>query len=423
DPNRLAAYNLPLTKVIEAVRRSNNEVGGRELEMATTEYFIRGRGYIHSIKDIEEIPVGTDGRGTPITIKDLGYVELGPDIRRGLADLNGEGETVGGIVIMRYGENALDVIKRVKQKLEQVKASLPDGVQVVTTYDRSELIDRSISTLRHKLIEEMIVVSLVIIIFLLHFRSALIPILTLPIAVLLAFIPMYYLGINANIMSLGGIAIAIGAMVDAAIILIENAHKNIEHWESGGRRGDRKEVIIKSFQEVGRSVFFSLLIITVSFLPVFTLQEQEGRLFKPLAYTKTFSMLFAALLSVTLAPALGAMLIRGRIWPEARHPISRILQRLYSPVLYFVVRHRKAVIVAAIALVATTVPVYLKLGSEFMPPLNEGSILYMPTAVPGVSIAEAAKILQIQDRILHGFPEVTSVFGKIGRSDTSTDPA
>jgi len=423
DPDKLLAYNIPLRQVIDAVRRSNNDVGGRLVEVATTEYFVRGRGYVKSIADIEHIVVGTDGRGTPITIKDLGNVELGPDIRRGLAELNGEGEVVGGIVVMRYGQNALQVIERVKRKLKEIEPSLPPGVKIVTTYDRSDLILRAIGTLKEKLFEEMIVVSAIILIFLLHVRSAMIPILTLPIAVLISFIPMYAMGLTANIMSLGGIAIAIGAMVDAAIILIENAHKKLEQWEAGGRRGSRIDVLIQSFQEVGKSLFFSLLIITVSFLPVFTLQAQEGRLFKPLAYTKTFSMFFAALLSITLAPALGVMLIRGRIWSEERHPISRLLQRLYTPILYVAVRFRKTVILVALLLVVSTVPVFLKLGSEFMPPLNEGSILYMPTAVPGMSITEGAKILQIQDRILRQFPEVISVFGKIGRSRTATDPA
>ena len=423
DPSKLAAYNIPLSRVIEAIRRSNNDVGGRVIEMATTEYFVRGRGYIRSPEDIETISVGTNQRGTPIYVRDLGYVQIGPDIRRGLAELNGQGETVGGIVVMRYGQNALEVIDRVKQKLREVEPSMPKGVRVVTTYDRSDLILRSIGTLRRKLTEEMIAVSVVIVLFLLHFRSALVPILMLPIAVILAFIPMYYLNINANIMSLGGIAIAVGAMVDAAIILIENAHKKLELWEEQGKPGSRTAVLVHSFQEVGRSLFFSLLIITVSFLPVFTLQAQEGRLFKPLAYTKTFSMFFAALLSVTLVPALGVLLIRGRIRSEERHPLSRLLSYLYTPVLHLVLRFPKTVIVLAAALVLSTVPIFFRLGSEFMPPLNEGSILYMPTAVPGMSITEAAKILQLQDRILTQFPEVRSVFGKIGRSESATDMA
>ncbi|OFV96137.1 MAG: cation transporter [Acidobacteria bacterium RIFCSPLOWO2_12_FULL_54_10] len=423
DPNKLAAYNIPLSRVIDAIRRSNNDVGGRVLELSTTEYFVRGRGYVRSVRDLETVPVGTDQRGTPIHIDDLGYVEIGPDIRRGLAELNGKGETVGGIVVMRYGENALEVIRRVQQRLKEVEPSLPPGVKIVTTYDRSDLILRSIDTLRSKLTEEMIAVSLVIILFLLHFRSALVPIIVLPVAVILSFLPMYYLGLTANIMSLGGIAIAMGAMVDAAIILIENAHKRLEIWETQGRPGSRTDVLVHSFQEVGKSLFFALLIITISFLPVFTLQAQEGRLFKPLAYTKTFSMFFAALLSITLVPALGVMLIRGRIRSEERHPISRFFAALYEPVLHVVLRFPKTVIVLAAALVLSTVPIFYRLGSEFMPPLNEGSILYMPTAVPGMSITEAARILQIQDRILAQFPEVSNVFGKIGRSESATDMA
>ena len=423
DPDKLLAYKIPLRRVIEAIRDSNNDVGGRVIELATTEYFVRGRGYIRSVQDIETIPVATDQKGTPVHIRDLGYVQLGPDMRRGLAELNGQGETVGGIVVMRYGENALEVIKSVKQKLAEVEGSFPPGVQVVITYDRSELILRAIDTLRSKLSEEMIAVSLVIVIFLLHFRSALVPILVLPIAVIISFIPMYYLKITANIMSLGGIAIAIGAMVDASIILIENAHKKLELWEEQGKPGSRTGVLIHAFQEVGKPLFFSLLIITVSFLPVFTLQAQEGRLFKPLAYTKTFSMFFAALLSITLVPALGVLMIRGRIRSEEHHPLSHFFSRLYTPLLHQILRFPKTVIVLAVALVLSTVPIFFKLGSEFMPPLNEGSILYMPTAVPGMSITEAAKILQIQDRILKEFPEVRSVFGKIGRSSTPTDSA
>ena len=423
DPNKLVGYGIPLNRVVDAIRRSNNDVGGRVLEVATTEYFVRGRGYIQSTRDIENVVVGTDGQGTPVYVRDLGFVRLGPDMRRGLAELNGRGEVVGGIVVMRYGENALEVIEGVKEKLESVKGSLPEGVQIVTTYDRSDLILRAIGTLKSKLTEEIAVVSLVIALFLLHVRSALLAALVLPVAVLLSFIPMYLMGLTANIMSLGGIAIAIGAMVDAAIILIENAHKRLEQWEQGGRPGSRITVLISSFQEVGRSLFYSLLIITISFLPVFTLQAQEGRLFKPLAYTKTFSMFFAALVSITLIPALGALLIRGRIHSEERHPLSRWLFRLYTPVLRFVIEYRKTVIALSLLLVLTTIPVFLRLGAEFMPPLNEGSILYMPTAVPGMSITEAARILQIQDRILRQFPEVTSVFGKIGRARTATDPA
>ncbi len=423
DPNKLLAYNIPLNKVIQAIKDSNNDVGGRVLEVATTEYMVRGRGYIDSLEDIESIPVKVNDSGTPIQVRDLGRVQYGPDMRRGIVELDGRGEVVGGIVIMRYGENALTVIDAVKQRLKEVEGSLPEGVKVVTTYDRSDLILRAIDTLQHRLTEEIIVVSIIIIVFLLHLRTALIPILALPMAVLFSFIPMAYMGLTANIMSLGGIAIAIGAMVDASIVLVENAHKNLEAWDSQGRPGNRSDVLIKSFKEVGPSIFFSLLVITVSFIPVFTLEAQEGRLFKPLAYTKTFSMFFAALLAITLVPALGALLIQGRIRSEDNHPISRFLHWIYTPVLNFVLRFRKVMILVAFLLILSTIPIFMQLGSEFMPPLNEGSILFMPTAVPGMPIGEASKILQTQDKILRQFPEVERVFGKIGRADTSTDPA
>ena len=423
DPNKLLAYDIPLKRVIDAIRQSNNDVGGKVLEIASTEYMVRGRGYVKSTEDLEQVPVGVSETGTPILVRDLGYVQLGPDMRRGVAELDGRGETVGGIVVMRYGEDAIDVIERVKQRLAEIEPTLPDGVRIVTTYDRSDLILRAIDTLRTSLTQEMIVVSLIIVIFLLHFRTSLVPIIVLPIAVILSFIPMYYMGLTASIMSLGGIAVAIGAMVDASIVLVENAHKKLDHWEQEGRPGDRLEVLIASFKEVGRTIFFALLVITVSFLPVFTLQAQEGRLFKPLAYTKTFSMAFAAILALTLVPALGVILIRGRIRSEDKHPISRILFALYTPVLNFVVRFQKTVILAALVVALSTVPIFLRLGSEFMPPLNEGSILFMPTSVPGMPITEAARILQIQDRILAEVPEVERVFGKIGRSTTSTDPA
>jgi Cu(I)/Ag(I) efflux system membrane protein CusA/SilA len=423
DPNKLLAYNISVGQVIHAIRRSNNDVGGRTIEFATTEYMVRGRGYIQSVKDIQSIPLGTDGNGTPIFIRDVADTKLGPDIRRGLAELDGKGEVVGGIVVARYGENALNVINRVKGKLKEIEPSLPKGVKLVTTYDRSELIYRAIDTLKEKLLEEMIVVALVTILFLFHIRSALIPIIGLSMAVVMSFIPMYYMGLTANIMSLGGIAIAIGAMVDATIIMVENAHKRLERWEQEGHRESRDRVISQAFQEVGKPLFFSLLIITVSFLPVFTLEAQEGRLFKPLAYTKTFSMFFAALLAITLTPALGNIFIRGKIRSEERQPLSRVLIWLYSPVVDFAVRFRKTIIILAFLITAATAPIFFKLGSEFMPPLNEGAILYMPTAVPGISITEAGKILQTQDRIFRQFPEVVSVFGKIGRSRTSTDPA
>jgi Cu(I)/Ag(I) efflux system membrane protein CusA/SilA len=423
DPNRLLAYNMPLKRVIQAVRESNNDVGGRTVEMASTEFMIRGRGYIQSLEDIEKIPVGVNEHGTPVQIRHVANVTIGPDARRGIAELDGQGETVGGIVVMRYGENAYQVIERVKEKIEQIKPSLPQGMEIVTAYDRSDLIGRAINTLREKLTEEMIIVSLIIILFLLHFRSALIPIISLPVAVLISFIPMYYMGISANIMSLGGIAIAIGAMVDASIVLVENTHKALDHWEAGGRKEPRLEIMLKAIREVGKPVFYSLLIITVSFLPIFTLEAQEGRLFKPLAYTKTFSMLFAAILAITLAPALIPMFVRGKIRSEERNPISRILIWLYTPIVKLALRFRYGVIIAAAILVAATVPVFMQLGSEFVPPLNEGSILYMPTSIPGMPPAEASKILHIQDKILASFPEVERVFGKIGRSRTATDPA
>src|SRR5438552_8244464 len=408
DPNTLAAHRLPIKTVIEAVRNSNAEVSGRVLEMAGTEYVIRGRGYLRSVDDIELISVGTDGRGTPILVRDIARVQIGPDQRRGIAELDGKGQTVGGIVVMRFGENALNVISRVKAKLEEVKASLPPGVRVVPTYDRSDLILTAIAVLREKLVEESIIVSLVAVVFLFHVRSAFVAILVLPVAVLLAFIPMAYLKVTSNIMSLGGIAIAIGAMVDAAIGMVENAHKRLEQNPSA----DRTEIIIAAAKEVGRPLFFSLLVIAVSFLPIFALQAQEGRLFTPLAYTKTFAMLFATVLSVTLAPVLMVLLIRGRIQPEKKNPLNRLLIALYRPILLGVLRVRWLMVLLAIAAVTLTVPVFLKLGAEFMPPLNEGTILYMPTTVPGLSITEATKVLQVQDRLLMTFPEVEHAFGK-----------
>ncbi|MBI1369755.1 MAG: CusA/CzcA family heavy metal efflux RND transporter [Planctomycetes bacterium] len=425
DPDQVLAYNIPIQTIIQKVRRSNTDVGGRVLEQAGHEYMIRGRGYIKSKADIESIPVGIGKDGVPIQIKDLGKVTIGPDMRRGLAELNGEGEAVGGIVIMRYGENALTTIENVKKRLVDVRKSLPEGVELVVVYDRSELIGRAIATLRHTLIEEMIVVSIIITIFLLHFRSALIPIVALPIAVILAFIPMSYQHLTANIMSLGGIAVAIGAMVDASIIIIENIHKKLETWEEAGRPAEktRRGVIVEAMQEVGPSIFFSLLVITVAFLPVFTLEATEGRLFRPLAYTKTYSMGFAAILAVTLVPALAALIIRGKIRGEKWNPINRMLVAGYAPVVRFVVRHRWLVVACSVAAMIATIPAFFRLGNEFMPPLNEGSILYMPTAPPGMSITEASTILQSQDRKLREVPEVQSVFGKIGRSRTATDPA
>ena len=444
DPNALLAYKVPLEKVVDAVRQGNNDVGGRVVEFTGREYMVRGRGYARSTADLEQIVVGTDARsGTPILVKDLGRVELGPDIRRGVADLNGEGDAVGGIVIMRYGENALHVIDRVKEKLKDIEPGLPPGVKIVTTYDRSELINRSIDTLKHTLAEELTIVSLIILIFLWHIPSAIIPILTIPIAVIISFIPMYAMGLTANIMSLGGIAVAIGAMVDAAIVVVEQTHKKLEHWEAEGRAGDYRDVVVGAVKEVGGPAFFSLLMIAVSFMPVFTLEAQEGRLFKPLAFTKNFSMIVAAILAITLDPAMrllfthmrnfsfrprwlarvaNAVLV-GKIHSEEEHPISRPLMRLYHPVVEFSLRHHWAVVVAAVLVVLATIPAYQRLGSEFMPPLNEGVLLYMPTTLPGISVTEAGRMLQVQDRTLKTFPEVERVFGKAGRAETSTDPA
>jgi copper/silver efflux system protein len=419
DPNTLAAYRLPIKTIIEAVRNSNAEVSGRVLEMAGTEYVIRGRGYLRSVEDIELIPVGTDGRGTPILIRDIAHAHIGPDQRRGIAELDGKGQTVGGIVIMRAGENALAVIERIKVRLEEIMPALPNGVRIIPTYDRSDLIHRAIAVLREKLVEESVIVSLVALVFLFHVRSAFVAILILPVAVLLAFIPMAYLKITSNIMSLGGIAIAIGAMVDAAIVMVENAHKRLEQ----NPHSDRIETIIAAAKEVGRPLFFSLLVIAVSFLPIFALEAQEGRLFTPLAYTKTFAMLSATALSVTLAPVLMVLLIRGRIRAETRNPLNRLLFFLYRPILSGALRVRWLTLGLAVVTFGLTVPVFMRLGAEFMPPLNEGTILYMPTTVPGLSIPEAAKVLQIQDQLLTTFPEVERVFGKMGKAPTATDPA
>jgi Cu(I)/Ag(I) efflux system membrane protein CusA/SilA len=443
NPNALLAYNIPLTKVVEAVRQSNNEVGARLLEMSGTEYMIRAKGYIKSPQDLENTVIGTDDHGTPVLIKNVADVVLGPDLRRGIADLDGEGDTVGGIIVMRQGENALNVINRVKAKIEEIKPSLPKGVELVTTYDRSELINRAIDTLKHQLIEEMIIVSFVILLFLWHFPSAIVPIITIPIAVFLSFIPMYGIKLTSNIMSLSGIAISIGVLVDGAIVEVENAYKKLQLWEAGGRKGDFHTIRLNALKEVGPSVFFSLLVIAIAFLPVFTLVDQEGRLFKPLAYSKNLAMAIAAILAITLDPAIRMLFTRmdyhhfrprwlariynaitvGRYYPEEQHPVSRILFAVYEPACNFVLEHRKLVIISAIILMVATVPVYFRLGSEFMPPLNEGTILYMPTTLPGISVTEAAKLLQIQDKILMSFPEVERVFGKAGRANTSTDPA
>jgi Cu(I)/Ag(I) efflux system membrane protein CusA/SilA len=423
DPDRLSAYGVPIAMVADAIRRSNNDVGGGVVEIAEHEHFVRGRGYIRSLDDIRNVPVHVGPGGAPVTVGDLGEVHLGPEPRRGIAELNGRGEVVGGIVVMRQGENALAVIDRVKARLAEAKRSLPPGVEIVVTYDRSKLIREAVKTLWHELLQEMLVVSLVIVFFLFHFRSALIPILGLPIAVLLAFLPMARQGLTANIMSLVGIAVAIGAMVDASIIMVENVHKKLEAWEGAGRPGPRAAVIVAGLQEVGRSIFFALLVITVSFLPIFTLTGTEGRLFRPLAFTKTYSMGFAALLAVTLTPALALLFIRGRIKPERENPVNRALVTGYARVVSWAVRRRRLVFAGAALLLATAIPVFLSLGGEFMPPLNEGSLLYMPTAPPGIADAQAGAVLQSMDRRLKQFPEVETVFGKIGRAQTATDPA
>jgi Cu(I)/Ag(I) efflux system membrane protein CusA/SilA len=449
DPQKLASYGIPLMQVSDAVRKSNDEVGGRLIEWSGAEYMVRAHGYIRSKSDLEQI-VLKSANGTPVKLADVADVQLGPELRRGIAELDGKGEVAGGVVVMRHGENAMNTIRAVKQRLAQIAPSLPKGVQIVTTYDRSQLIEASIHTLKHELLIEMLIVSLVILIFLWHIPSALIPIFTLPAAVILAFIPMRAFGINANIMSLGGIAVAIGALVDAAVVVVENAHKKLEAWESRARegtddigRGDYKEILISAIQEVGRPSFFSLLVIALSFMPIFALEAQEGKLFKPLAFTKNFSMAIAALLAITLDPALRLMFTKlerydfkprwlatvtnavlvGRMVPEERHPISRVLFRIYGPPIHWVLRHTRIVIAAALLVVLVTVPVYFRLGHEFMPPLNEGVILYMPTTLPGISVTEASALLQKQDELLRQVPEVERVFGKAGRADTSTDPA
>jgi copper/silver efflux system protein len=443
DPTKLLAYKIPLHKVMEVIRNSNKEVGGRVVEFTGKEYLVRGKGYIQSIGDISVLPVGSDGMGTPVYMRDVARVELVPDMRRGVAEFNGEGEVTGGIVVVRYGQNVMDVIERVKTKLRESQAGVPEGVEVAITYDRSDLIRRSIDTLKRTLIEELIIVSVVILIFLWHVPSAIIPIVTIPIAVILSFIPMYASGVTANIMSLGGIAIAIGAMVDAAIVVVEQTHKKLERWEADGRPGPANRVIVDAVKEVGGPSFFSLLVIAVSFMPIFALQYQEGRLFKPLAFTKNFSMAIAAVLAITLDPAMRLLFMRarpfefrprwlarvvnavavGKIHSEEKHPISRPLMAVYHPVVRFVLNWKWLVIALSILAVIGTIPVYQKLGSEFMPPLNEGSILYMPITLPGISVTEATKYLQIQDKLLMKFPEVQSVFGKIGKAETATDPA
>jgi Cu(I)/Ag(I) efflux system membrane protein CusA/SilA len=448
DPNALLSYKIPMETVMNAIRESNNDVGGRLLEFSGREYMVRGRGYIKNLSDIENVVVGSDETsGTPILVKNLGKVVLGPDIRRGVAELDGHGETVGGIVVMRYGENALKVIDRVKARLAEITPNLPGGVELVTTYDRSDLIRRSIDTLKRTLTEELVIVSLVILIFLWHIPSAIIPIITIPVAVIISFIPMYGLRITANIMSLGGIAIAVGAMVDAAIVVVEQTHKKLEYWDAEGRPGDFKAVVVSAVKEVGGPSFFALLVIAVSFMPIFALEAQEGRLFRPLAFTKNFSMIVAAVLAITLDPAIRLLfthmkdfsfrprflaraanaLLVGKIHSEENHPISRPLMKLYQPVVELVLKHQWLTIFAAFLVVAVTfaprIGVFEKIGWEFMPPLDEGVLLYMPSTVPGISVTEAQQVLQIQDKILKSFPEVERVFGKAGRAETATDPA
>jgi Cu(I)/Ag(I) efflux system membrane protein CusA/SilA len=443
DPNRLAAYGVPIQKVVNAVRGGNNDVGGRVVEFTGREYMVRGRGYARSQADLENVSLGVSANGVPILVRDVGSVTLGPDMRRGIAELDGQGEVVSGIVVMRQGENALAVIQRVKAKLKEAQAGLPKGMKIVTAYDRSELILKSIDNLKHTLIEELLVVAIVILIFLWHVPSALIPIMTIPVAVMISFVPMRLMGISSNIMSLGGIAIAVGAMVDAAIVVVEQTHKKLEGAHPSWTAADYQHAIVEAVKEVGGPSFFALLVIAVSFLPVLTLEAQEGRLFKPLAYTKNFAMIVAALLAITLDPALRLLIFRkdnfrirprwfgkavnavlvGTIHSEEKHPISRVLMRLYEPVVRWTLRWKWLVLAGAVAVIAATVPVYEKLGSEFMPPLDEGVLLFMPTTLPGISATEAGRLLQMQDRILMRFPEVERVLGKAGRAESPTDPA
>jgi Cu(I)/Ag(I) efflux system membrane protein CusA/SilA len=443
DPNRLRTFNIPIGKVLEAVRAGNNDVGGRLVEMTGAEYMVRGRGYAKTTADIGEIVLARNADGVPVRVRDVGDVTLGPDLRRGIADLNGTGDVVAGIVVMRQGENALNVIDRVKAKLTELEPTLPPGVKVVTTYDRSELILRSIENLKHTLIEELVIVSAIILLFLWHIPSAIIPIITIPVAVAIAFIPMRMMGLTSNIMSLGGIAIAVGAMVDAAIVVVEQTHKKLEQWQRTDRKEDYHRVVIDAVKEVGGPSFFALLVIAVSFLPVLTLEAQEGRLFKPLAYTKTFSMIVAAVLALTLDPAMRLMfthmknyafrpawlariangVLVGTIHSEETHPISRVLIWAYEPICAWALRWKWLVLAGAVATVAATVPVFERLGSEFMPPLDEGTLLYMPSTLPGISVGEAQRLLQTQDKIIKQFPEVETVMGKAGRAETSTDPA
>jgi copper/silver efflux system protein len=430
DPNKLRAYNIPLSMVIDRVRDSTNEVGGRVLEMGGAQYMIRGLGYLRSLEDLETVPVATKN-GTPVLVRDLGNVTFGPDIREGVAEWNGQGETVGGIIVMRYGMNALNVIDGVKRKLEEIKPTLPKGVEIVSGYDRSELIRASISTLQRDLLEEAIIVSFVTIAFLFHFRSALIPILALPIAVIASFIPMYYLNVSSNIMSLGGLALAIGVLIDASIVMVENGYRHLSEYGVGhnGKQSreisekQRRQILIGAAKQVGPAIFVSLLIIIVSFLPVFLLEAQEGRMFRPLAWTKTLAVAFSSILAVTLVPVLMLLFIRGHLRPESTNPFSRWSQTLYLPVLRFCLHYRKTTLILNLLFLAVTVPLAWRMGSQFMPPLYEGSALYMPTALPGISITQASQLLQEHDRIIRSFPEVESVFGTVGRSDSPTDNA
>jgi Cu(I)/Ag(I) efflux system membrane protein CusA/SilA len=423
DPNKLFAYNIKVREVMEAVRRSNNDVGGRLMEQADAEYLIRGRGYIQSTKDLEEIVVGADMRGTPIYMKNLGTVQLGGAIRRGLLDMNGEGEAVGGIIVMRYGENAKDVIDRVKEKIAVLEKGLPPGVKIMVSYDRSDLIGRAIHTLKRALTEESIVVSLVVLVFLLHFQSAMVIVLTLPIAVLFSFITMKLLGVTSNIMSLGGIAIAIGVLVDAGIIMVENCYRHLSEMPPEERKEKRLEVVIASARQVGRAIFFSLAIIVLSFVPVFLLEGQEGKLFHPLAFTKTFSMMGSAMIAITLVPVLMYYLMRGKMPPESANPVSGFFIKLYSPVIRWALKYKKTTIFLNIVTLVIAIPMFMSIGSEFMPPLDEGSLLYMPVTLPNISITEAKRIIQVQDKIIMSVPEVEHVLGKVGRAETSTDPA
>ena len=445
DPNKLLAYKIPINAVSDAIQKSNNDVGGRLVEFTGREYMVRGRGYIRSLDDIGKTVIMVNAQtGTPVLVSDVATVTFGPDMRRGVAELDGNGEVVGGVVIMRYGENAQKVIERTKEKLNDLKSTLPPGVKLVITYDRSELIDRAVDNLRHTLIEELIIVSLVIMIFLWDLRSAIVPIITIPVTVILAFIPMQWMGMTANIMSLGGIAVAIGALVDASVVMVEQTHKKLEHWEAEGRPGPSHAVVIAAVKEVGGPSFFALLVIAVGFLPVFTLEGQEGRLFKPLAFTKNFSMAIAAILAVTLAPAAMRFLFSrmdgfvfrpgwlaqivnaifvGKIHSEENHPISKPMMKVYHPVVEFVLDHKWLTICGALVVMGLSIPVYFKLGSEFMPPLDEGTLLYMPSTLPGISVTEAERVLETQDKIIRAFPEVESVFGKAGRAESSTDPA